>query len=370
MLRKPFSAISGLILALSFACGFVQSVQAVNADQTTNKVTCTAEQGQALIDEGRFKDAIRIFSCVIDDQPTEIEGYRGRMEAALMLGSFSDAVGDFSRLTAYALPLHPDAEDIIMDGYAARLALASDDIVALTGASFTRWCFFHYPKAIHLVNQLLEVDPDGLYGNLFRGSSRLLQGVNVKEGKADLERAIGFAPESAGVHFIVADAYTYGPFDPQRAFYEASLALQLGLDTPRIHAILASSYIAFGDLLSAADHIQTHIDYVTSELLPTPSLAAWESLDLYFVPGRTYEIPIPIVSGQAVSILTASPSHDIWDSIMVLLDEDGTPVIGNDDFSGYLAGFEDWVAAETGTYHMRVTTFESVSTGQLVVSRD
>ena len=32
---------------------------------------CTAEQGQALIDEGRYKQAIKEFTCLIDAQPTE-----------------------------------------------------------------------------------------------------------------------------------------------------------------------------------------------------------------------------------------------------------------------------------------------------------
>ena len=38
---------------------------------------CTAEQGQALIDEGRYKQAIKEFTCLIDAQPTEADGYRG-----------------------------------------------------------------------------------------------------------------------------------------------------------------------------------------------------------------------------------------------------------------------------------------------------
>lgn len=60
--------------------------------------------------------------------------------------------------------------------------------------------------------------------------------------------------------------------DPQRAFAEASLALSWVLDTPRVHAILASSYNAFGDRLSAAAHIKTHIDMVTTELISTNPL--------------------------------------------------------------------------------------------------
>lgn len=47
---------------------------------------------------------------------------------------------------------------------------------------------------------------------------------------------------------------------------------------------------------------------------------------------------------------------------------DGTPVVGSDDYFKYYAGL-DWVAGATGTYKMLVTSFESVNTGELVVSR-
>ena len=133
-----------------------------------------------------------------------------------------------------------------------RLAIAPDNLPALTGASFARWWFFDYAQAIHVLNRLLGVAPNDAYGNLFRGSSRLLSGATPSQGAADLERAIVLSPASPDVRFIVADAYTYGQPDPSRAFAEASLALAWGLDTPRIHAILANAYLAFGNLLAAA----------------------------------------------------------------------------------------------------------------------
>jgi len=76
----------------------------------------------------------------------------------------------------------------------------------------------------------------------------------VNAGVADLDYAIALAPDSPDVRYIVADAYTYGLFDPQRAFAEATFAFEAGLDTPRVHAILGSAYSAFGDVAAAAAH--------------------------------------------------------------------------------------------------------------------
>jgi hypothetical protein len=85
------------------------------------------------------------------------------------------------------------------------------------------------------------------------------------------------------------------------------------------------------------------------------------------VPGRTYEIPIAAAAGEKVSIATSS--KDYFDTIVVLLAPDGTPVVGGDDFKGYFAGF-DWVAPAAATYRLRVTFFESIITGNLVVARN
>jgi tetratricopeptide (TPR) repeat protein len=338
-------------------------------DEAVAKKSCTVQQGQLFIDAGSYADAVSEFSCVIDAQPTEVEGYRGRIEAELLLGRFADAVTDYARVTAWVIPVHPDARDVIYAGYDARLAAAPDDIPALTGSSFARWWFFQYAQAIHVLDHLLELRPDDVYGNLFRGSSHLLHVASSAEGVADLERAIQLAPQSPDVHYVVSDAYTYGQSDPERALAEATLALDGGLDTPRVQAILGAAYNALGDQLAAATHIKRHIVLVTTELPVTSPLAAGASLALDLVPGRTYEVPLAVTAGQTVSVMTSSPSHEIWDSILVLLGPDGSPVLGADDTSAYFAGF-DWVAGTTGTYRMRVTSFESVSTGGLVVTRN
>jgi hypothetical protein len=365
--RRRASAVAALgtrVLSLALlAALLLPTSAALGAGSVPN---CTTDQGQALIDDGRFDHAIREFTCVIDAQPTGVDGYRGRIEAQLLLGRYSDAYGDYARVTAVVVPVHPDAATIIHASYADRLAIDPDSIPALTGASFARWWDFQYPQTIQLTDELLAVSPNNPYGVLFRGSSRVLHGVTKSRGVADLDRAIDLAPTSPDVRFIVADAFTYGLVDLARAFAEASRALAWGLDTPRVHAILAASYNAFGEQEAAAGHIKRHVDLVTTEFATTPPLAAGDSFAGDLFPGRTYAIPIAATSGDTISIATAS--HDFWDSIAVLLAPDGSPVIGSDDDSGYHAAF-DWVAEETGVYVLQVTSFEGVSTGEIVVNR-
>lgn len=335
---------------------------------SSNVVPCSSAQGQQLIDAGQYTKAVKEFTCVIGLDPTAVDGYRGRIEAELMLGKFSDAARDHARITAFVLPVHPDAHETIIAGYEARLATTPNAIPALSGSSFAHWWFFQYAAALRVLDQLLEVEPNNVYGNLLRGSNRLLHGASRAAGVADLDRAISLAPTSPDVRFIVADAYTYGSLpDPQRAFDEAAFALQGGLDTPRIHAILATSYLAFGDMAAASAEFKIHFDLVTTELVSTSPLAAGSSKNLPLVAGRTYDIPVSVTAGETLSISTGS--KDFFDTILVLLAPNGTPIVASDDYQKYFAGLK-WIVPATGTYRLRVTSFEGVWSGNLAVARN
>ena len=331
----------------------------------TNGASCSAEQGQVFLDAAEYAKAIKEFTCVVDGNPTDVEGYKGRIEAQLMLRLYSDALRDYTRVTAFVLPLNPGAITGIVAAYEERLKTDPGDIAALTGQSFAYWYDFDYAAAIHVLNQLLAVAPNDPYGTLFRGSSRFLRGRTG--GAADLEHAIELDPENPNVHFIVADAYTYGATpDPQRAFDEATLALDGGLNTARVRAIRAASYLAFGDVAAAGFEIKIHLDLVTTQLLVASPLPAGSSVNLSVVPGRTWEVPIAVTAGETVSVLTSSKNY--WDTILVLLAPDGTPVLGSDDYKSYFAGFV-WVAPASGTYTIRTSFFEAVNTGTILLSR-
>jgi tetratricopeptide (TPR) repeat protein len=325
-------------------------------------------QGQALIDEGHYEQAVHEFTSSIEAEPTEANGYRGRAEASLMLGRFADAYRDYyGGITAFVLPVRPDAANTIVADYAARLSADPLSIPALTGASFAQWVFFDYSRSIRLLDQLLAVQPDNVFGTLFRGSARMLGGLATVPGAADLERAIELAPESADVRYIVADACTYGSPDPERAYAEASIALERGLDTPRVHAILAFAQLAFGNDAAAATHIERHLELVTGQLLTTAPLAAGASVSVDLGPGLVYDVPLPATAGEMISVATSS--HDFVDTIGLLYAPDGTPLSGSDDTNEQFAAIA-WPAAASGTYRLRTSSFEAVDTGVLTVIRD
>jgi tetratricopeptide (TPR) repeat protein len=344
-----------LIFQLSVAC------QATACDPLL-------QLGQHLIDQGHYQQATNVFSLYIHQHPTDVEGYRGRIEAKLLLRHYSDAVLDYAQVTAKVIPIHPDADQQIYDHYAQRLAQRPNDRPALTGVSFAYWWYFEYQKSLQVLHKLLKKYPNDRYAVLMRGSSRVLSGTQSNQGLDDLDDAIRLDRQNPHVHFIVADANTYGAQDYNTAFVEANLALCGGLDTPRLHAILAVCYADFGNEAAAAEETQTHIAMVTTDYVNLPPLQVGEVEQRSMVPGQTLVIPIDVVAGEPIKIVTDSPTGEIWDTILVLLAPDGTPLKAADDVIDYFAAI-DWPAPAGGTYHLLVTSFEAVSTGELSVSR-
>lgn len=360
MVHKARSAAYGMILLVVVGGLLAGTALAAGGKK------CSGEQGQALIDAAEYDRAVREFSCVIAAQPSAVDGYRGRIEARLMLGEFAAAFADYALVTAKVLPVDPAAASTILAGYADRLAQAPDEVTALTGLSFAHWWLFGYAAALNVLDDLLAVEPDDVYGILFRGSSAMLKGGMLAQATADLEQAIALAPANPNVRYIAADAFLYGAGDHLRAFDEATLALAGGLDTPRVNAILAGFYLAENLPDAAAPYLARHIEMVTTEYVSAAPLPAGGTLNLDMVPGRTQEIPVSAVAGQTLSIQTRS--NDYFDTIAVLLAPDGTPVTGGDDFMQYYAGFQ-WVAGATGTYVLQVAFFEAVNYGGIKVTR-
>jgi hypothetical protein len=106
---------------------------------------------------------------------------------------------------------------------------------------------------------------------------------------------------------------------------------------------------------------------VTTEFVTANSMDPDTTDTFELVPGRSYSIPVPVNAGETISITTSS--SDYWDTILVLLAPNGTPVAGADDDWFYYAEL-DWVVEQTGTYWLQVTFFESVNSGEVVVTRN
>ena len=190
--------------------------------------------------------------CVIDAEPTESEGYRGRIEAQLLLGRFSDAVARLrQRVTAFVVPGPPRRRARRSStGYPPPARDRAGRRAALTGASFARWWFFDYRRRFTCSTS-----------SSTSGQRRLRQPVPWVE-----PRPQGRARRAA---WRTSSVRSRSRREPRRPLHRrrrlhvrparpgacvrgGDARARLGLDTPRVHAILATAYTAFGDLLAAS----------------------------------------------------------------------------------------------------------------------
>src|SRR5215207_10059917 len=72
--RRSRTTLSARVLVLALSILMLPPAAAASSPY------CTAEQGQAFIDAGQLGQAVHELSCVIDHEPTDVEGYRGRAE--------------------------------------------------------------------------------------------------------------------------------------------------------------------------------------------------------------------------------------------------------------------------------------------------
>jgi hypothetical protein len=137
----PSTIIKGSVFALAFALG------AGSAPVAAKSPSCTVAHAQTQIDAGRYDLALREFTCVIDADSTGVEGYRGRIEAELLLGRYSDVGARLRPRHRVCRAGAPGRQSTILGGYATRLKLAPDDLPALTGMSFARWVVFRLHRS-------------------------------------------------------------------------------------------------------------------------------------------------------------------------------------------------------------------------------
>ena len=249
--------------------------------------TCSAEQGQALIDAGQYEKAIRAFTCVIDAQPTGRRGLsrpdRGRAAPRPLLGRRarlpSASRPSWSRCIRTPWPRSSRATRL---GWRPRRRTSARSRARASpsgGSSSTR-------RRSSLLDQLLRSAGRPVRERCSAARAASSRGATRAgdRGPRTGDRARPPEPRRPLHRRRRVHVRTSRPGARVRG---GVLALDWGLDTPRVHAILAVSYDAFGDQAAAASAIQRSIALVTTDLVTASPLASGASSTLDLVPGRS-----------------------------------------------------------------------------------
>src|SRR5688572_22588493 len=94
VVRKILLALAAAVLTATPAAAFAKPA-GKGPKETPAMEGCTTQDtlatGQQRIDQGQYEEAVRVFSCVMAADGGEVDAYRGRAEAELLLGRYADA---------------------------------------------------------------------------------------------------------------------------------------------------------------------------------------------------------------------------------------------------------------------------------------
>ncbi len=350
-------------------CGVCLNSSAIIFAQNDNACdtdTDFLKTGQALLKAADYENAIADFTCAIEADKLNIGAYRGRIEALLLAGIYSEALRNYTEIAIHVIPETPNAVEQIIDAYRTTLDSDPENIILLTGYSFALWWVSDYEAALIEIEKILAVEPDNFYALMFHGSTSFFL-EDFETGERDFARVLELVPENADIHFVLADAYTYAVGDMEKALEHGLLASELGLDTARLNAILGTAYFYLGDEATAIPYFARHIERATVETIEQADLEKEQAITLNMIPGQTYRFLVEVAADETLKISTTSDT-DAVDTIMVLLAADGTLVTGNDDSVELNAGFEK-VIEEVGIYTLLLSSFEGAGTGEVNIIR-
>lgn len=329
--------------------------------------SCSITTGQNLIDSGSYLLAVAEFTCYLKTNPKSCDGFRGRAEAYLMLNLFAHAQTDYNNITANATTLTPTCiEDIKVNAQYRALENPSNPAPRIT-YSFANWVTFDYDLALEVLQPMLAANSKDVTVNALIGSTRVLSGVDVYKGRVNLNYASAKLPFSGDIDWLMADAQLYGLGQCNLAFHYASAALGKGINIPRIHAILSTCYSAWGMDDDAADELDIIFNMVTVETVNLGDLPINSEISSSLVPGRTIEVALVVAEYNVVSVNVNAPDCTSDDTILIVYDSNGIPVLSNDDFVGFCSGFAFW-QPPAGIYTIKITSFDGVGTFDVTIS--
>lgn len=322
-------------------------------------------QGKDSAAAGNFEDAIAAYSCAITADPNASEPVQRRMEAALLAGHYILALDDYTLLRSRFYPQDSGIFGQMLVGYRDAIEASPDDVSLYMFRSFLNWSE-HGKEAAMLrdCDRIQERDPDNRYAYLFCGTQKFFTG-DREAAEADLARVVELDPDNPDVYGVIGITYVeIGQFEHGLEYINQ--AFDLGADAPVLYVLRADAYTGLGDKETAARDYLRHIEAVASETVEGDGLTPDTPVTLEMTAERVFRLPLTAQAGQILRISTRA-RPEVVDTLIVLLDEAGTPLAGNDDSPSLNAVLNRVEVPADGRHTLLVTSFNGVGEGEVVV---
>jgi tetratricopeptide (TPR) repeat protein len=354
----------GLLSAMPLSVSAIGEVTPTPAPMTNPTIDVEALMDEALasLQAGDFMTTIDLTNQVLTVDPENIEAYVFRGVAHVRLGRNQDGLNDFTTGLEYA-------------PYSFNLYIFRGDTYAAMGDNVS--ALLDYEKAIEIYPLNLDAFSRraeiyyALGDNVSGDIDDFIANGLTRADDGDLQAAIDFftsAIQTGGATPAVALAYysrgiTYlNMEDDAGAIQDFTGALSINPNLHNAYLARGISYRQAGDLQRAGSDFQQRITIHGAETIPT-SMAIGDTVELEMVYRRVYSITFSGSEGQRVSLSARDMEPTMIDPLIALLDPQGNPIAGDDDFGAATGGevdaeITDFILPATGSYTLLVSHAE------------
>jgi len=324
------------------------------------------DRAGASLDAGDYEQAILDYSLFILFNPTFSQAYYLRGFAYLQLGDEETALADLEHALQFPAP-SPDLtaniyriETLIYwerNDLETALNTVSEGIEAAPEAAtlyFIRGELLsdmaQYEDALTNLDEAIRLQPDD-FPDFYRSRGTVnIQLGNLDDALNDFTKLLEINPDDVAAHNDRALIYV------QQENYEAAL---LDLDAAiRLEDSIAGLYLQRGfvnaQLSNQAEAANDYFQYIrlqNTEVNSDNALRPGESLVLEMETGTVFVLAFEAAAGQKVTVTATARPGQNTDPLLLLMDADGNPLVGDDDSGGdFNSRIENFVLGEAGVY--------------------
>lgn len=379
LLASPTAQATEAIIDAEDILGADEATPAAPADEAV----VYYNQGIAQVTERNFEEAIENFTRAIELDPNFADAYFSRGYAYWQQLEVERAIADYDE----AIRLDPsvaqyfyfrglvyydlDVEQAIAD-FSAAIELEADFADAYFYRGILRAGQGDNERAIADYNRVIELAPQFAPAYYSRGLAYFNQGDN-ENAIADLSQALelpgGYA-DSAQVYSIRGAAYA-ATGDNEKAAEDYSRAIELDSTLSSAYLGRGIVYVALGQAEEAARDFWQWLSLNEQRTIERDDVTPGEPFTVQMQEGYLYRIPFEAEEGQMVTVTANDADDSGVDPLVVILDEDGNPLVGDDDSGGgYNSAIRDFVIPADGAYTLVVGHAGGGSVGAIEVVLD
>jgi tetratricopeptide (TPR) repeat protein len=418
-----------IFVVLTMLAGLVVPI---SAQATCDPAVNNLAKAEAARDAGNYTASLAAYSCALEADPENASIQFERGMTGLLTPNFNyDTLLDISA----AVNADPTLFDTALADSAALVEANPDSVPALVRRGYLLWRNVEDEAAVEVFDAILEIQPDNVFATLFRASSNQYLGNLEDAAADFERVATELAPDNAGAIRFIAETYAdTQDYESTRTYYDAAIALDptnaslyvarawaydnlgdsSGAEADYVKALslrptdatiredMAWNYIRQGRYAEAIPMATTALVFDSTQLFSylargvamtelgntrggaqdfraffllnevTSATAELEdgSATLAFEPGIVYSVALEAEAGDVVTISAVS-ADDAVDPLLLVLDANGIPLIGNDDAESlvdYNALISDLTLPTSGEYTILVTHAGAGDTGDVTLT--